>query len=472
MAKPIVLIVEDDTDLREALVDTLEGSDFTAVAVDGADAALRTLAVQHVDLVCSDVNMPGINGMQLLTRIRHEFPAIPVVLMTAYGSIEHSVRAMHQGAADYLVKPFKSEVFLETLEKYLNRQSRIQSDLPVAEEPSSRRLLQLAHRVAGSDATVLITGESGTGKEVLARYIHTQSKRVDGPFIAINCAAIPESMLEATLFGYEKGAFTGAYTAREGKFEQAEGGTILLDEISEMDTGLQAKILRVLQEREVERLGGKSMIRLNVRVIATSNRNLKQCVADGSFREDLFYRLSVFPLEWQPLRERRGDILPIAQRLLASHCKKMGRQPVRLDGSAEYVLRNYDWPGNVRELDNTIQRALVMQDSAIITASNLALDPQMEADPYASITPDAFLETNQKVESYSETHGASGLIDPGLLDSDLKQREYEVILSTLRKNRGQRKRTAQVLGISARTLRYKIARMREIGINIEAMIEV
>jgi two-component system response regulator FlrC len=471
VTKPILLLVEDDMELREALLDTLAGKEITTIAVDCAEAALRTLAVQPVDLVCSDVNMPGMNGMQLLERIQVDFPALPVMLMTAYGSIEHSVRAMHQGAVDYLVKPFRSEVFLETIEKYLNRQDRTATDLPVAEDTSSRQLLQLAQRVAKSEATVLITGESGTGKEVLARYIHTQSDRRQQPFIAINCAAIPENMLEATLFGYEKGAFTGAHIGREGKFEQAEGGTLLLDEISEMDGGLQAKILRVLQEREVERLGGKATLKLDVRVIATSNRDLKQCVADGSFREDLYYRLSVFPLQWQPLRERRADILPISLKLIAAHCKKMGRGPIQLDKSAEYALRNHDWPGNVRELDNTIQRTLVMQDANIISASNLALDHQLTSFSYPSMANNAGLGSNEAPLSDDELSGAPRLIDPGMLDSDLKQREFEVILSTLRKNRGKRKLTAEVLGISARTLRYKIARMREMGIDIETLIE-
>lgn len=274
-------------------------------------------------------------------------------------------------------------------------------------------------------------------------------------------------MLEATLFGYEKGAFTGAHVGRQGKFEQAEGGTILLDEISEMDGGLQAKILRVLQEREVERLGGKAILQLDVRVIATSNRDLKQDVIDGRFREDLYYRLSVFPLQWQPLRERRGDILPLSRRLIAAHCKKMGRSPLRLDSSAEQLLHRHDWPGNVRELDNTIQRALVLQDGSVITAASLAFDAVDGSMSFFSVSAGV----DQAAITPADGAEASLLIDPGMLDSDLKQREFEVILSTLRKNRGKRKFTAETLGISARTLRYKIARMREVGIDIEAMIE-
>ncbi len=468
MSDPILLLVEDDAALREALTDTLEGESIQALAVDSGEAALRTLAVQPVDLVCSDVNMPGMNGMQLLAAIQKDYPALPVVLMTAYASIEHSVQALQLGAVDYLVKPFPADVLLETVGKYLNHGGRTPDyEHPVAEAHGSRQLLQMARRVATSDVTVLITGESGTGKEVLARYIHQQSSRHVGPFVAINCAAIPENMLEATLFGYEKGAFTGAIASREGKFEQAHGGTILLDEISEMDAGLQAKLLRVLQEREVERLGGKRTIELDVRVVATSNRDLKRCVAEATFREDLYYRLNVVPLMWLPLRERREDIIPIARKLIASHCRKMGRPLARLDSSAEAALWGHEWPGNVRELDNTVQRALVLQDSDVITGSSLCLDNEIlgGAAFYSGAGGD------DGAARPADDNQAKALDDPGLLDSDLKQREYQVILNTLKKHRGKRKQTAAVLAISARTLRYKIARMREIGIDIDAILE-
>lgn len=466
--KSIVLIVEDDRDLREALVDTLQASDCYVVAAENGEAAMKVLATQHVDLVCSDVNMPGMNGIQLLQKIHQEIPSMPVILMTAYGSIEHSVSAMHKGASDYLVKPFRAEVFVSVIAKYLNQGGTSVDDSPVAEQASSKQLLKLAAKVAATDATVLITGESGTGKEVLARYIHNRSPRNSSPFVAINCAAIPENMLEATLFGYEKGAFTGAHVGREGKFELANGGTILLDEISEMDLGLQAKLLRVLQEREVERLGGRENLKLDVRVIATSNRDLKKCTALGVFREDLYYRLSVFPMRWLPLRERRDDILPIAYKVMGEHCRKMGRQPGRFDKSAENALRAFDWPGNVRELDNTIQRALVIQDQACLTAGDLSLDSEnitgidsilnmMRPDDTGGLDPSRLVAAKE---------------EGGRLDSDLKQREFDVILNALRQNRGKRKKTAEILGISARTLRYKIARMREFGIDVEGLLEI
>ena len=459
-----VLIVEDDQELREALIDTAQGAGYTVFEADCGENALRELAIHTVDLVCSDVNMPGMNGMQLLEKIQMEYPGLPVILMTAYGSVEHSVRAMHQGAADYLVKPFRSDLLLELLDKHTLAGSSDADDGPVAEESSSRQLLQIARRVAASEVTVMVTGESGSGKEVLARYIHQQSARKNKPFIAINCAAIPENMLEATLFGYEKGAFTGAHVSREGKFELADGGTILLDEISEMDAGLQAKLLRVLQEREVERLGSKQTRKLDVRVIATSNRDLRQCVQDGTFREDLYYRLSVVPLQWLPLRERRADILPIARRLVAEHCKKMGRAMARLQADAQQRLQSYDWPGNVRELDNTIQRALVMQDDGIIESHHLGLESAITGG--IGMAP-----LNAHSIAGTAAEKADSVPDAGLLDNDLKQREFEVILNTLKQHRGKRKQTAEVLGISARTLRYKLARMRDSGIDVDAMIE-
>lgn len=462
MRQNTILLVEDDRDLREALLETLSSLDAEVIAAADGEEALLVLQRQSVDLVCSDVNMPGINGIRLLQKIQKDHPGLPVVLMTAYGSVEHSVQAMQCGAVDYLVKPFRSEVLLQLLQRHLPCGEFQVSDEPVAESANSRQLLKMAKRVAQADVTILITGESGSGKEVLARYVHENSPRKSEPFVAINCAAIPESMLEATLFGYEKGAFTGAHMSREGKFEQAEGGTLLLDEISEMDANLQAKMLRVLQEREVERLGGKQVRKLDVRIIATSNRNLAQCVADGTFREDLFYRLSVVPLQWQPLRERRADIVPIAQRLLAKHCLKMGRIQVNLDQTAQAALEHHDWPGNVRELENTMQRALVMSEGDVIYMADLGLQ-----NPDGS---QSLLSRLAQQMSDEPATAPADEIDPGKLGSDLKQREFELILSTLRDHRGKRKRTAEVLGISARTLRYKLARMRDNGIDVDAMI--
>ena len=307
-----VLIVEDDAALREALKDTLELSGHTVLTAEDGSAALTSLDRQDVQVVVSDIQMQPMDGLTLLAEMKSAHPAIPVVLMTAYATIQQAVDAMRDGAADYLVKPFEAEVLISKVVHFLP-QGLGEDEGVVAEDPRSRDLLALARRVAESDATVSIGGESGTGKEVLARFIHRHSRRADKPFVAINCAAIPDNMLEAVLFGYEKGAFTGAYKSSAGKFELAQGGTLLLDEISEMDLALQAKLLRVLQEREVERLGGSELIPLDIRVLATSNRDMTREVAAGRFREDLFYRLNVFPLLIPPLRERSADIRPLAE---------------------------------------------------------------------------------------------------------------------------------------------------------------
>ena len=478
MSKATIMVVEDDWDLREALSDTLELAGFRVVPACSAEEALELLSERTVDMMVSDVNMGDMDGHELLQRVRIMHPALPVLLITAYGSISKSVEAMRNGAVDYLVKPFDPQTLVEAVRQYVAVPVRVTDAEPVAEESSSQQLLAMARKVAASDATVLISGESGTGKEVLARFIHRHSPRAEQPFVAINCAAIPESMLEATLFGHEKGSFTGAHASSQGKFEQADGGTILLDEISEMDIGLQAKILRVLQEREVERVGGRKTIALDVRVIATTNRDLRQCVINGTFREDLYYRLSVFPLQWLPLRLRRKDILPLAQRLLQRHGKKMGRSSLSFDLQARQMLETYSWPGNVRELDNVIQRALIIQDGNVISGSSLALEPlHMAGGTYPASAAYTGGEAAMNVKPLTQSapadvEAADADGEYGVLGSDLKQREFEIILHTLRQQGGRRKETAEVLGVSARTLRYKMARMRDSGINIESMLNV
>ena len=318
---------------------------------------------------------------------------------------------------------------------------------PVACAASSQRLLELARRVAASDCTVLIWGESGTGKEVLARYIHRRSLRAKGPFIGVNCAAIPENMLEAMLFGYERGSFTGAHAAHPGKFEQAQGGTLLLDEVTEMPLGLQAKLLRVLQEREVERLGGRETISLDVRVIATTNRRLREEVAAGRLREDLYYRLNVFPLTIAPLRLRRDDVLPLAMQLLTAHCRP-GQPIPALSAEAAHRLLTYTWPGNVRELDNLLQRALILLNGPVIGAGHIQFELANEA-PVGMTAPPP--------ESA-----------PSSLVGSLIQAERELILDALKSGQGNRREAAERLGISPRTLRYKLARLREAGVEVPA----
>ena len=452
-----VLLVEDDRALREALADTLllAGHDYRAVG--SAEDALDAVEQETFSLVVSDVNMPGMDGHQLLALLRARQPQLPVLLMTAHGAVERAVDAMRQGAADYLVKPFEPKALIELVARHaLGVIPANEGEGPIAFEPASAQLLELAARVARSDSTVLISGESGTGKEVLARYIHQQSTRAKQPFIAINCAAIPDNMLEATLFGHEKGSFTGAIAAQAGKFEQADGGTILLDEISEMPLGLQAKLLRVLQEREVERVGARKPIQLDIRVVATTNRDLAGEVAAGRFREDLFYRLSVFPLAWRPLRERPADIVPLAERLLSKHVNKMKHAQARLSAEAQACLISYPWPGNVRELDNAIQRALILQQGGLIQPQDFCLAVGAGSAPMPSLAP--------APQESAPAEAAGGLGD------DLRRREFQMIIDTLRAERGRRKEAAERLGISPRTLRYKLAQMRDAGMDVEAYL--
>ena len=345
MTRPKMLIVEDDVSLREALSDTLQLAGYSVCSVADGIAALKALEAEKMDIVVSDVQMVPMDGHALLKEIKKTHVALPVILMTAYGTIQKAVEAMHDGATDYLVKPFEIDALISLIERHVAAPFNNDAGL-IAEDPQTLHLVELAKRVANTDATVMIGGESGTGKEIFARFIHNNSKRVDGPFVAINCAAIPENMLEALLFGYEKGAFTGAYQATPGKFEQANGGTLLLDEISEMNLGLQAKLLRVLQEREVERLGGRKPIALDVRVLATSNRVMRDEVAAGRFREDLYYRLHVFPINLHPLRDRKQDILPLAHFLLQRHAN--GQACPELTQEAESRLAEHGWPGNIR----------------------------------------------------------------------------------------------------------------------------
>ncbi len=447
MDKSTILVVEDDSNLRGALCDTLELAGYTVSSTDQGQGALDKLANEQFGLLLSDLQMRPMNGHTLLKKVKAMTPELPVLLMTAYGTVQGAVEAMHEGASDYLIKPFEADDLLERVQRYV-RTTTDQSGM-VAVAKSSRDLLTLSRRVADADATVLISGESGTGKEVLARFLHQNSIRNEGPFVAINCAAIPENMLEATLFGYEKGAFTGASQAYAGKFEQAHQGTLLLDEISEIDLGLQAKLLRVLQEREVERIGGRKLISLDVRVLATTNRTLREEVIAGRFREDLFYRLNVFPLHLQPLRERKEDILPLAEQILDKHCLSAGRTAPEINGQGQQALLAHQWHGNVRELDNVLQRALILQSGSKITEKDLVFEAM------TSIS--------------SSQNNDEQCVDNNLSD-DLRSHEQRHILDALAKNNCSRRATAAELGISERTLRYKLSRFREEGIEIPEKI--
>ena len=451
-----ILVVEDDDALRDALLITLEAAGYRVTGADGGPSALAQLERQAVHMVISDLRMSPMDGLQLLAEIRTRKPGLPVLLMTAFGDVDRAVAAMKGGACDFMLKPFEPRALLDQIERYA-----IPPAAPgvIAVAQATRDVLLLAARVAKSDATVLLTGESGVGKEVFARYIHDQSPRGKGPFVAINCAAIPDNLLEATLFGHEKGAFTGAQSAQAGKFEQANGGTLLLDEISEMPQALQAKLLRVLQEREVERVGGKKPQPVDIRVLATSNRNMAAEVAAGRFREDLYYRLNVFPLAIPSLRERPDDIVPLAQHFLAVHGARLGRV-AKLSAAAAAILAAHPWPGNVRELENVMQRALILAPSDSIEVDHLLLQgagialpaalPTNPAGPAAAVPPAPTFAVTTPQASVST-----------VISANMKDLERQHILETLAKVGGSRKKAIEILGISERTLRYKLKQYRE-----------
>ncbi|MBF6058383.1 sigma-54-dependent transcriptional regulator [Thiomicrorhabdus heinhorstiae] len=463
-----ILVVEDDAELQEALVDTLSLHEFEVIAVSSAEQALKSLD-DEIGMVFSDIRMDGMDGYTLMTKIRAMKPYLPIVLMTAYGTIEQAVDAMKAGAVDYIIKPFQANLLVEKAQAYFNRDASSEDDF-IAADPATIQLKAMAQKVAQSDASILISGQSGTGKEVLARYIHSQSPRNKQPFVAINCAAIPESMLEAVLFGYEKGAFTGAAKSMPGKFEQAQGGTIFLDEIGEMKADLQAKLLRVLQEKEVERIGSTKLIRLDVRVLSATNIDMKKSIADGEFREDLFYRLNVFPMRLPALRQRTRDIAAIAERLIQRHCG-LGRVMPMITAPAMKRLLSYQWPGNIRELDNVIQRALLLMSGDSIQEQDILLDSAietaLETQPALVVAVPSSSEFSEPAETVREfDQPLDDGIDHAALPTDLKARENELILQTLKRFDGHRQKTAEALNISPRTLRYKLARLKEQGFEV------
>ena len=443
-----VLVVEDDANLREAVCDTLELAGQSVISASGGDEALKLLESRAVALVVSDVRMMPMDGIRLLKEIRSRYPHLPVVLMTAYADVDRAVEAMRSGACDFLLKPFEPKALLEHVARYRLPEA-MDDDRVVARDPVSRNLFSLALRVAQTDTTVLLTGESGVGKEVVARYIHNHSARRQGPFVAINCAAIPDNLLEATLFGYEKGAFTGALQAQAGKFEQAQNGTLLLDEVTEMPLGLQAKLLRVLQEREVERVGGKKPVALDIRIIATSNRDMADAVVRGVLREDVYYRLNVFPLLIPALRQRVDDIVPLARHFLAEHGGRSGRTGLGLSPAAEAVLRRHAWPGNVRELENVMQRAVIFAAGDLVEPESLHLSLTG-----LSATPSPVLP---------EESADLDVVAKANRPENIRDLEREHILGTLAAAGGSRKLAGERLGMSERTLRHKLKQYREAG---------
>ncbi|MDN3651665.1 sigma-54 dependent transcriptional regulator [Thalassotalea ponticola] len=443
MSSNLVLIVSDNNiDRHTGVFANVECELSSRVQFEysqSIETALVKIKRQSVVMVVSQFTHRQAH-LDYISQVRLVNPTIPVFALAENANVDDAVSLIKAGATDYLTSPVSSSRMAAIIKQHIVQENS-QPAWPIACDANSKHLLALARKVALSDVSVMILGPSGSGKEVLARYIHQHSARSDKPFIAINCAAIPESMLEATLFGYQKGAFTGAVTASAGKFEQAQGGTILLDEITEMDLSLQAKMLRVIQEREVERLGSSKTIQLNVRILATSNRQLKQAVVAGEFREDLYYRLNVFPLTWLPLKQRKGDIIPMAEAFLHKHA---GNHSLYLSEQSQQKLLFHDWPGNVRELDNVMQRALILKQSNRIEASQIIIDDN------------EFCQLSDDTQT----------VDTDNLQRELRQQEFQMIQQALKSEQGSRKEVAKRLGISERTLRYKLAKMRESGVEL------
>ncbi|MDI3542494.1 MAG: hypothetical protein PWP57_97 [Candidatus Atribacteria bacterium] len=380
-----ILVVDDEESLREMLQEFLEGEGMLVELAQNGQEALEKLRSLNLDLVLLDLRMPGISGIEILQEIKKEEPDLPVVVITAYGSVDNAVETLKMGAFDFITKPFKLEELRNAISRALEvellkrerqylleeMQDQFCFEGVVGQSPRMREVMRVASLVAKTDATALIYGESGTGKELLARSIHYQSSRRDKPFVVVNCGAIAETLLESELFGHEKGAFTGAQARKLGKFELADEGTIFLDEIGEMSPAMQVKILRVLQERSFERVGGTNLIQVDVRIIAATNRDLRKEVREGKFREDLYYRLNVVPIELPPLRSRKEDLPLLCDFIIKKHSQKLHKKIKGISPQAMRLLKKYNWPGNIRELDNVIERAIILTEDEIIDVEDL-----------------------------------------------------------------------------------------------------
>lgn len=446
-----ILIVDDEPSMRLALSESLESCGyFVDTAVDGVDA-LKKFEQRTWDLVITDIRMPKISGLDVLREIRRRASETPVILITAYGTVNTAVEAMKEGATDFIMKPFSLEDLEGAVKKIFTvnvdeRKTREKANyLPyqiITQDEKMTHLLALLRRVARSKATVLIQGESGTGKELLARFICAHSDRSEQPFVAVNCAAIPANLLESEMFGYEKGAFTGANQRKIGKFELANNGTLLLDEISEMDIQLQAKLLRAIQESEIDRVGGKTPIRVDVRIIATTNVPIRRAMEEKKFREDLYYRLNVIPVKIPPLRERRGDIECLTDYFLEKYCRINNRPLLKVAPETRKKLASYDWPGNIRELENAIEGAILICDGPTLQPEHLLIESG---------------------EPSVETAGNGRVIFPAGRVVGLQELEREAIFHALSFTAGNRESAARLLGISIRTLRNKLREYRQQG---------
>ncbi|MFQ5479840.1 MAG: sigma-54-dependent transcriptional regulator [Thermodesulfobacteriota bacterium] len=436
-----ILVVDDDLGMMTALNEALCRKGYRVSTAASGREALDMFHAGRYGLVISDMKMPGMDGMELMKGVKKIEPTTPVLLITAFGTVKKAVEAVKEGALDFIQKPFDLELLESLVDKTFagRRGSGGKSGARVmpTSSPVMSKTLAFARIAAGSDATVMISGESGTGKELMSRFIHDESARRDAPFVAVNCASIPDGLLESELFGFEKGAFTGANAAREGKFEQADKGTILLDEVSEMDVRLQAKLLRVIQEREVERLGAKKVKSLDIRIIATTNRDLRSEVTEGRFREDLFYRLNIFPIVIPPLRNRSEDITFLAHGFMKRFSARYKRHLTSIDAGAIAYLKERQWPGNVRELENTIERSVLLSSGSVLSKEHLLLCTGHGGADEAS-------------------RGVTASTGPSLQGITIKDVERDLIYKTLDDTGGNRTRAAMRLGISIRTLRNKL----------------
>ncbi len=445
--KASILVVDDEPAMRLLVTSILKDEGHAVTAAASGEEALQLVAKRHYHLVITDLKMPGISGLEVLEAVRRDDPETAVILLTAFGSVEGAVEAMRKGAAHYLLKPLANPDELRLAIRRVLEERRVADEATtlrqateavfpfgeiIAGDPQMQAALELSRSVAPTDSTVLITGETGTGKELIARAVHHWSPRAEQAFVAVNCAALAETLLDSELFGHEKGAFTGAVAQRRGRFELAHGGTLFLDEVGEMSPALQAKLLRVLQERTLERVGGTRTVTVDVRVIAATNRDLQPMVVEKRFRDDLYYRLSVFPIALPPLRERPADILPLAEHILRQVSRRLGKRITGFAEEAKGLLREYGWPGNIRELQNVIERATILCSEDRIAPAHLSL--------------------------------ASLPAPPAMTPRTLKDVEHEAILTALAAHGGNRRKAAEQLGIGLRTL---YARLKEYGISTE-----
>ncbi len=484
-----VMIVEDDADLREALCATLDLQSVEYRAFDSAESALAAIDHEVYSMVLTDFRLPGMDGMTLLRSVHKRLPELPMVMMTAFAEAQLAVEALKAGARDFLIKPCQPEHLVEVIGRYRQAGGAMAASGAagvgnggsggsngknggqlIAESPAIQTILSRCTRVASTDATVLLTGESGVGKDVFAREVHKRSPRAAKPYVAINCAAIPETLLESILFGYERGAFTGAVKQQEGKFEQANGGTIFLDEIGEMPLELQAKMLRVLQDKVVERIGANKSVEIDLRIIAATNRDLPARVAAGQFREDLYYRLAVFPIAIPPLRERIEDLLPLARYFVSKYAPTMGHAKATLSQAACERIVAYNWPGNVRELENAIQRALLLSDSGVIGPAELELGEIGAAamGQPAQVQPTTAAPTSAPASATAPTPTQAVVSESGpdlasVSNKNLAEVERDHILKVLQQTDGNRRKAIEILGISERALRYKLKEYKEQG---------